>query len=356
MSMTLDPSRLSQQTLDLFNSMGIDLTKMSSVDDVSKETLELLSSLGADLSSAVTSGKLKDYTLPTLSLPVGTLSLDTLMSAIGDDVRRQAVQSGVQSLEAKADHQAEVNEKQLAELKKQIEEMAKKKVLNGFLKAFQIIGAIVGAIASVATIAAGALTANPLLIGVGIAAAVMTVDSVVSLASDGKYSMMAGFTALAKACGADDKTAQWIAMGIQIALTVVVVAASCGAALGAGAGAAASTAGSVASTAGQATKTALSITQLAQKITNCLNATLQVANGSATIANAVISYKVEDSKASTKELEAILERIRESIKSDQKLVESEMERANKLLSSVKDIVDNCLSTQATVLGASPALA
>lgn len=100
---------------------------------------------------------LTELGLPDIPLSSSPLSLDTLLNAIGDDVRRQACRDGVASLELKADQQAEINEKELQEIADRLEEMKKKSVLNGFLKAFKIIGAIVGAIASVASIVAGAL-------------------------------------------------------------------------------------------------------------------------------------------------------------------------------------------------------
>ena len=137
--------------------------------------------------------------LPVLSMPTGSLSLDTLMSAIGDEVRRQSCKSGVESLETKAAQQKEINEKELQEIADRLEEMRKKAALSGFMKIFQVIGMIVGAIASVASIAAGAITGNPLLIAAGVIGIGMTIDSVMSVASDGKYSIAAGFTELGKA-------------------------------------------------------------------------------------------------------------------------------------------------------------
>ena len=169
---------------------------------------------------------LAELGLPEIPLSSSPLSLDTLINAIGDDVRRQACRDGVSSLELKAEQQAEVNEKELQEIADRLEEMKKKSVLNGFLKAFKIIGAIVGAIASVASIVAGALTANPLLIAAGAVGLVSTVDSVVSLASDGKYSIAAGFTELGKKLGMSDEAAQWFGFGMNMAIMVVSIGVS----------------------------------------------------------------------------------------------------------------------------------
>ncbi|MBQ5727355.1 MAG: hypothetical protein IIV56_00315, partial [Mailhella sp.] len=78
------------------------------------------------------------------------------LTAIGNETRKQACRDGVNSIELKGEQQAEINQKELDELKKQLESLAKKSVADGFLKAFSIIGAV----ASVASIAVGAATGN----------------------------------------------------------------------------------------------------------------------------------------------------------------------------------------------------
>ena len=334
----IDGVGISQADFDLLNDFALQMKTMYSAngalpDAGNKSANEILEQAG----------------LPTLSAPLGSLSLDTLLSAIGDEVRRQACKDGVDSLEAKAAQQKEVNDKELEEIAKRLEDMKKKSVLDGFLKAFQIIGVIVGAIASVASIAAGILTANPLLVVAGVMGAVATVDGVVSLASDGKYSIAAGFTALGKAMGMDDETAQWFGFGMNMALTVVSIAVSFGAGF-------ASSAGSLASTSSQAVQTATKVMTTASKITNIASGLNSIGTGSVTIANAVVDYNISKSQANSKELEAILERIRMSIEMDKDLVEAEMERANELMATVKEIVDGCNETQAAVLTVNPSMA
>ena len=287
--------------------------------------------------------------LPVLSTPVGSMSLDSLMNAIGNEARRQACKDGVNSLELKAQQQKEVNDKQLEQLAKQLEEMKKKAVLNGFLKAFKIIGMIVGAIASVATIAAGVLTGNPLLVVAGCIGMAMTSDSVLSAATDGKVSLMAGFEKLGKAMGMDDEAAKWFAFGMQMAIMVVAIGVSLGAGL-------ASTSASAANVSSQAAQRALDVTLTAQKILNFTSAGLGVAQGTTTIAGAVIDYNVAQTKITAKELEAILERLRESIEMDRSLVENEMERANDLMAKVTDIIKGCAETQAAILTTTPTMA
>ena len=328
---------------------------LSSTGDVNAQKTGATGSSGTDTPLVLDpkNEKLQDLLaelgLPELSLSSSPLSLDTLINAIGDDVRRQACRDGVSSLELKAEQQAEVNEKELQEIADRLEEMKKKSVLNGFLKAFKIIGAIVGAIASVASIVAGALTANPLLIAAGAVGLVTTVDSVVSLASDGKYSIAAGFTELGKKLGMSDEAAQWFGFGMNMAIMLVSIGVSLGAGF-------ASSAGSLASVGSQAAQKAAQITSLASKITNIASGVTNTATGAATIAGAVIDYKISSSQADSKELEAILERLREAIQMDRDLVEAEMTRANDLMAKVKEIVGECAETQSTILGASPTMA
>ncbi|MDY0273960.1 MAG: type III secretion system protein [Desulfomicrobium sp.] len=292
---------------------------------------------------------LKTLGLPVLSTPVGGMSLDALMSAIGNETRRQACKAGVDSLEGKAAEQKKINEEQLEKLGEQLEKMKQQKVLNGFLKAFKIIGMIVGAIASIATIAVGAITANPLLIAAGVIGMAMTIDSVLSMATDGKISMMAGFEALGKTMGMSDETAQWFAFGMQMGIMLISIGVSMGAGL-------ATTSASAANVSSQAAQRALDVTIMAQKVLNFTSAGLSVADGACTIGGAVIQYQADKIKISAKELEAILERIREAIEMDRKLVESEMERVNDLMAKVMDIVKGCTETQTAILSTAPTMA
>ena len=292
---------------------------------------------------------LSELGLPDLPRSSSSLSLETLLSAIGDDVRRQSCRDGVASLELKGEQQAEINEKELQEIADRLEEMKKKSVANAFLKAFKIIGAIVGAIASAASIVAGAMTGNPLLIAAGAVGMAMTIDSVVSLASDGKYSIAAGFTELGKKMGMSDEAAQWFGFGVNMAFMVGSIAVSFGAGF-------ASSAGSIANTASQSLQKATQITSMTSKIANIASGVTNVGSGAATIAGSVFDYNISQSQANSKELEAILERLREAIKMDQDLVEAEMERANDLMSQVREIVGECVETQGAILSAAPTMA
>ena len=239
--------------------------------------------------------------------------------------------------------------KKLQEIADRLEEMRKKSVLNGFMKVFQVIGMVVGAIASVASIAAGALTGNPLLIAAGVVGMTMTVDSALSMASDGKYSIAAGFTELGKKMGMSDEAAQWFGFGMNMGIMLVSIGVSFGAGFG-------SSASSAAQLSSEAVKKAVDVTSMAAKISNIASGILTTATGAGTIAGAVFDYNIASSQADSKLLEAILERLRESIEMDRAMVEAEMERASELMSQVRDIVGDCVDTQAAILTGAPSMA
>ena len=282
--------------------------------------------------------------LPSLPAPAGPLSLDTLLSAIGDETRRQACRDGVASLELKGEQQAEVNQKELDELKEQLEKMAKKGLADTFLKIFSVIGMVVGAIASAASIAIGAATGNPLLVAAGIAGIAMTVDSALSMATDGKYCIAGLVSTTCEACGMDKESAQWVGMGVTMALNLATITLNIGGAVKA-----------VSVTADAANKV-MQILSKTTLITNLVSGANSVAAGATSIASGVYGYQISMSQAEVKELEAILERIRMAIEMEQEMVQNEMERANALLEAVDAIVDACNKTQGTVLSMSPTMA
>lgn len=336
MSTTIDNTQLASALAELQS-----LFSSASVKDTGKI-------ISGDMPDAAgTSGLPSTDSLPVLTPPTvgGGMSLETLLQALGEEVRRQTCRDGVASLELKAEQQDEINQKELEEMKKRLEEMKSKSILNGFLKAFKIIGVIIGAVASVASIVGGAMTGNPLLVAAGIAGLVMTADSVLSLASDGKYSIAAGFTELGKAMGMSDDAAQWF--GFAMNLTVML------AGIGLSVAGAASAATSAAA---NATSTLTKVLNTTSQVANVASAVNTTATGAATIGGAVIDYNIGKSQAASKELEAVLERLRQAIEMDKDMVEAEMERANTLMEQVKDIVDGTIETQTAVLSANPGIA
>lgn len=316
-----------------------------SVDEILTSLDKMLDGILSSLDMpAAGSGISSPAGLPVLPAPAGPLSLDTLLSSIGDEVRRQTCRDGVASIEIKGERQAEINQKELEELAEQLEKMRSKSVLDKFLKVFQVIGTVVGAIASAASLVVGAATGNPLLIAAGVAGIAMTVDSALGMATGGKVCIAGGIAAACEACGMDSQTAQYVGMGVSMALSLATIALNIGGA---------ARIGSVTAEAASKVMTVLSKTTMIASIVNGVNS---VAQGGVTIASGVYSYQIAQSRASVKDLEAILERIRTSIEMDRDMVEAEMQRANDLLAAVNEIVESCNATQTAMLTMNPTMA
>ena len=295
---------------------------------------------------------LSELDLPTLPPTKSGLSVDSLFQAIGNETRKRAVAAGVNDLEVKGQEQKEAGEKELEEIKKRLEEMAKKNALSGFLKAFKIIGAVLGIVASVA----GAIGSGGLGIaaaGVGIA---LSLETILSTATDGKVSLAAGITAIAKAAGQDDETAAKIGTWVSFGIMIVGTAATIGMGL---AGAAKASAKLAEAGTNITTKISARATELSVKVSrfaNIANGVNTVGIGASTIAGAVVDSNISKSHAKSKELEAILEKIRQSMEFDEAMIKAEMERSEALMDAVMDIVENCNQTNAAILTANPTMA
>ncbi|MDR2891994.1 MAG: type III secretion system translocon subunit SctE [Deltaproteobacteria bacterium] len=290
--------------------------------------------------------------IPSLPMPkiaasslgnLATLSLEQLVEAIGVKGRKTMLQSGLEAIKAKADEIRELNEKKLAEIQKQLDELKKKEKLSPFQKAFKWLGRVLGAIVSVATIAVGVATGNVLLAAGGIIGLTMLINDIVNEATDGKVSIGAGFTALAKECGFKDETARWIGMGFEMAITLVGVGLSLGAGFSSAASGALSTAAKVATY----TSTAA----------NILSGATMIGQGSLTIVAATYDKEIADARAELKDLQALLARIQAAMASDEDFVKEVVERSNELMGKVREIVGEKAAAQMNIAsGAAPSMA
>ena len=285
---------------------------------------------------------LNDLDLPELPLSMRGVSLDTLLSAISDESRRNGVQAAVDNIETQGEFLESENAKKLDELKKQLDELKNQSFWNKFCNVFKTIGAIVGVIAGLATTAVAIGTGNVALGIAGVLGTIAAIDGIVSTASDGKYSISAGVSALAKSMGASEDASKWIGFGVSMALTVTTVAVSFGAAI---------------TSAG--TRTAAKLFEVGTKIATAANigaGVTGVAQGAGNIALTVSQNKVARSKAKQVDIDAVLETLRNNIKMNEDLIQEEMQAADNLITAVKDIVDDCTQTATAVLTASPATA
>ena len=145
--------------------------------------------------------------LPTLEAPAHALSIERLVAAIGNEMRRQGVREGLDAIDSQAQEIDQKYSEKLAEIAKEIDKKENQSIWDKICKVFRCIGMALGFIASIATIAAGSAMGNPALIVAGVAALLLTIDSVVSEATGGKVSLSAGFTELGKVFGLSDNTA-----------------------------------------------------------------------------------------------------------------------------------------------------
>ena len=286
-----------------------------------------------DLPSSSPNASSSSSDLPRLAPPTaGGLSLETLAQMISNETRTQATKDGVASIDAKGKERAEINEKKLEESRDRLDSMKSKGILDVFKKIFSWVGVIVGAIASVATIVAGAATGNPLLIAGGAVMLTMSINSAVSMATDGKVSISAGIAAGLKACGVPEDIAGYVGMACELAITIVGIGLTMG--------------GSFATTSAQ---TLSKVADIALKSSNIASSVVQMGSGATNIAGSVYDYKISTSYADTKELEAILERIQQAQDMELDFLKGVMERAEKMLEDVNNIIEGCTESQTAIL-------
>jgi hypothetical protein len=309
---TIDPA-----TLEAYGQAFLDAIKKLSGDGE-------LPPLDSELLSAV----LKDSTLPTLAAPLVStsgLSLETLVEALGGEERKVSTKTGLETLKAHAEARKATNDKQLAEIQEQLEKMREQEKLSPLLKAFKYIAMACMAIATVAAVATGN-------VAVAVIMGALLVDSIITEATDGKGGIAAWTQQIAEKCGADEETAKWISFAVSMAVTVVATVAT----MGMSGGAAAVT---MVEKVGKALTLASSI----------ISAASTVAAGGVGIYQATLQYDVEMSKAAQKALDAILERLREAIETEQDFLKFVMEKYQNLLSKVKEIVTQNQEAQAEIL-------
>lgn len=291
--------------------------------------------------------------IPVLPLPqLGALSLEQLVEAVGGEGRRLAVQHGLEAITAKGAEIQELNDKKMEEIQKQLEQLQKKEKLNPWIKAFKVIGMVLGAVAAVAGVALGAATGNPLLIAGGCIGLVMLANSISSEVSGGKYSIGAGVGAIAKSLGASEEAAKWIGFAVEMAITLAGVALSIG-----GVVKVTKVAADVAEATGETLSTLMKWSLVTTTASSILGGANTAAQGGVQIASSVYDYKIAQAKAEMQDLQAILERVQTAMQTEEDFVESVMQRVEELLGTVKSIVQDNITAQTAILaGSAPSMA
>ncbi len=276
-----------------------------------------------------------DDQLPSLAIPIGSgLSLENLMAAIGYESRRLACLQGIERLENKGELKKIIGENQIEELGERVEAFQKQKKLGPIMKALSICGVIVGALVGIAGLFSGG--AGFVLAG-SIISLAMSANSIVSLATDGEYSIASGVSEIAQAAGTSEETGQYIGVGVELFITLLAAALSFG--------------GSIGSSGAKMAELSPKLAQ-AVKGGTVVSGTISVTSGGMGIANAIYGEEIAQSDASGKELDAILEGIRLALATEQGLLETTVEASSKLLEDVSKLIDDCMATNMVVQGAS----
>ena len=285
--------------------------------------------------------------LPDLPLSMSGISIDQLVKAVADEARRQGIRSAVDSLEADGDKIAEEGAKRLEEISKQIEKAKSESFRDKFVKAFKIIGAALGVIASAATAVAGFASGNLALGICSVVGLLASIEGLMSAASDGKISLAQGFTELGKKCGMDDQTASWFSFGMNLAVMVITTAVSIGSAVSATSKAAEVTT--------DLAKTAITAAKIAT-ISSAGGGVAEVGNAVGSAVLTCVRNDIAQSKAKTVDIDAILEQIRSQMKLKEDLIESQMKLSQNLMGAVTDIVQENAQTSTAILTANPSIA
>jgi len=291
--------------------------------------------------------------LPSLASPgstgftVGGLSLDSLMKALNEEIRKNEIKSGLDSIEAKGEERAEKHKEHIEEIQKQLDEQKNKSFWDILGDVFTYIGAAIGAVIGGVMIATGAGAA------IGAAMIALSVSTILEKATDGKVGFSPEFIVgkIMEAAGASEEAIGWTKMAVGLATSIALTAASMGAISAQAAKAAEQVAKGVEVTA-KLTKTASTILKAGQMA----NAATQLAGAGTSIASATYQYKIEQSRADMQELQAILERINQAQDLEETHLENMMEALQEIVETTSDIIQQGAQTQAEILTAAPTMA
>lgn len=242
-SRQLDSKTMNAQQLDALSVLANQQIAAAS-EIVSRELEKATSSLPPTASNLDATSSHPD--LPKLPAPLGPVSLDVLMSALTFSSRRASAKAGIESLEAKGQQQKDVNNELLAKMKENMDKLKEKGALEAWLPILKVVAIIVAVVAAVGAATAAVCTAGAALpVAAAVVGVLLSGDTILGMATDGKYCLAEGITAACVACGMDHEVAGKVALGIEIAICVATIALGVGAAR-AGAKAAAVTASKVA--------------------------------------------------------------------------------------------------------------
>ena len=240
------------------------------------------------------------------------------------------------SLKDRAQERDAANAKNLEAIKKNSEALKNKGWLDVLGKVFKAVGAVVGVLAAAALIATG----GGVFVVAGALAMLAAGSSLISSASDGKYSIAAGVAYIAEQCGASPDTAQWIGLAVEIGIALVSAALSCGGTLVSKSAAAAFDAAKAAQG---------GLKTLLQTITRYTDAAVKVGTGTTQAFQTYKSYQLSTIKISQKEIAAMLQKLQELMSVEQDFFEVLVKRESEIREAVSTIIKDSNQAQAKIL-------
>ena len=267
---------------------------------------------------------------------ISSLSSEAIMSLLGFEERKTSVESGKAALEAHHEERAAVNQERIEKLQEQSEKLKSQGLLDKIKQAFQILGCILGAIAGIAAAVVGFATGNPLMV-LGAGMALLCVgDQMTQAITGGEKGITQAIVECAKK---NNDNQQAAAIAAQVMMFVIGIA---GAVLSGGVGS------SVQALSGTARTLNVGI--------NALTGFNSICTGSVGIASSVVNYQIENLRADSKDLEAILMRIQTASDLDSKNIEDILKKCENMSQSVREVLDSCNQALGAVVTAAPSMA
>lgn len=277
--------------------------------------------------------------LPALAAGSSSIALDILLDALGDQVRKQEVSSGLSSIKANAQSREIANKDKIAKIEEQIEKLEKAGFWDKFTKAFSIIGTILSVVVGSVMIATGvgAVGGAALILG-GIALADSVLDSVGEAICGQGFGLTSLIGLAVSKISGSEEAGMWVKLGLDIALSIATIATTAG-------GSAASGASKIAEAASKAQK----LTNTLVKAGSMTQSLVGVAGSATSIVSASYTYSAEMARADQKKLEAILEQIALMNDLTTEHLKKVLEEARKNSETVSDIVKDNAATQTEIL-------
>ena len=283
---------------------------------------------GTPLPPSSKNAPLKEESLPTLCRPkIAVGSLEGLLRILTREAESSSKEATLTNLLSKAQERDQANLKKQDEIKKNTEQLENKSWWDSFLSVFKVVGAVVGIAAGIALAGVGGVV----FLAAGIATAVMSANSALKILTGGKVDVVNSILKFtAKAFGASDEAAEKFAMVCEVGILVATAIAG-GVAAWKTLASKAADAAAMAAKIAEAKKTITTVKQLA-------NIAVKTGEGIATIGSAVVELKITQSRATQKEMDALIQKLQEAMAMNQEFYEGLVKRSFQLFSNVTEIV------------------